>query len=143
MLVGSSAQKISVWLQPAVMHRATQTENDTPTPCLQIPSPSRSQTPEPTPSPCPSPTPSPCPSPVLIRKRAYAKWENKDTIRKARDEARGANATAQEVEQERSFLREENLALKIQLKDAHRRIETLRAELRRYTQDSNTHRKGS
>ncbi|XP_075469351.1 RAS guanyl-releasing protein 1 isoform X2 [Ascaphus truei] len=143
MLVGSSAQKISVWLQPAVMHRATQTENDTPTPCLQIPSPSRSQTPEPTPSPCPSPTPSPCPSPMLIRKRAYAKWENKDTIRKARDEARGANATAQEVEQERSFLREENLALKIQLKDAHRRIETLRAELRRYTQDSNTHRKGS
>ncbi|KAM8921240.1 RAS guanyl-releasing protein 1 [Pelodytes ibericus] len=141
MLMGSSAQKISVRLQPAVKHRATQTEMEPTSPCLQIPSPHRSPSPSPTYLFPASPNPSPCPSPVPIRKRAYAKWENKDSIRKAREEKRGVKPTSQELEQERSFLKEENTSLKIQLQDAQRRVETLRAELRKYVLDSEPHGK--
>ncbi|KAM4662503.1 RAS guanyl-releasing protein 1 isoform 1-T1 [Discoglossus pictus] len=136
MLMGSSAQKISVRLQAAVKNRATQTESEVSS--LQVPvPPHQSRTPDST-----SPIPSPCPSPVPIRKRAYAKWENKDSIRKLREEAR-RKQTPQELEQERSFLKEQNAALKIQLKEAQRRIETLRAELRNYTLDGDPHRTAS
>ncbi|XP_075048918.1 RAS guanyl-releasing protein 1 isoform X3 [Mixophyes fleayi] len=131
MLMGSSAQKISVRLHPAVRHRSTQTDGSPPSSCLQIPSPRHSR------------SPSPCPSPILIRKRAYAKWENKDSIRKAREERRGIKPSAQELEKERSFLKEENTSLRIQLKDAQRRIEALRAELRKYVLDSEPVRKES
>ncbi|KAM4690316.1 RAS guanyl-releasing protein 1-like [Rhinophrynus dorsalis] len=151
MLMGSSAQKISVRLQPAMKDRATQTECDPQSPCLQIPSPRRSPTPDPTylfpaspkPSPGPSPKPSPCPSPVPIRKMAYAKWENKDSIRKARGEMNVVKFTVQDLEQEKFFLKEENTALKIKLKDAQRRIEILRTELRKYELNSETPEKGS
>ncbi|XP_053330922.1 RAS guanyl-releasing protein 1 [Spea bombifrons] len=141
MLMGSSAQKISVRLQAAVKHRATQTEPETRSPCLQVPSPPQSLRPEPTYLLLSSPNPSPCPSPVPIRKRACAKWENKDSIRKAKEEGRGVKTAAQELEQEKTFLKEENTALKIQLKDAQRRIETLRAELRKYVLDGEPHGK--
>uniref|UniRef100_A0A8C5WIX5 RAS guanyl-releasing protein 1 n=1 Tax=Leptobrachium leishanense TaxID=445787 RepID=A0A8C5WIX5_9ANUR len=135
-LMGSSAQKISVRVQPVVKHRATQTEMEPTSPHLQIPSPGWVQSPDPTCTFPSSPTPSPCPSPVLIRKKAYAKWEKKDSIRKGREEGKGGKPTPQELQQERSILRDENAALKIQLKDAQRRIETLRAELRKYVMDS-------
>ncbi|XP_063804108.1 RAS guanyl-releasing protein 1 isoform X2 [Pseudophryne corroboree] len=131
MLMGSSAQKISVRLQTAVRHRSTQTDGSPPSPALQIPSPHHSR------------SPSPCPSPILIRRRAYARWENKDSIRKAREERRGIKPPSQELEKERSFLKEENTNLRIQLKDAQRRIEALRAELRKYVLDSEPVGKGS
>ncbi|KAG8429532.1 hypothetical protein GDO86_020563 [Hymenochirus boettgeri] len=143
MLMGSSAQKISVRLQPAVKHRATQTENEPLSPCLQVPSPQHCRMTDPTNHFPTSPAPSPCPSPVPIRKRAYAKWENKDSIRKAKAEGRGAKPGTQELEKEKSLLKEENSALKIQLGDAHKRIETLRAELRKYAVDNEQHQKGS
>uniref|UniRef100_F7BM43 RAS guanyl-releasing protein 1 n=1 Tax=Xenopus tropicalis TaxID=8364 RepID=F7BM43_XENTR len=143
MLMGSSAQKISVRLQPAVKHRATQTENEPQSLCLQVPSPQRSRTPGLTSHLPISPMPSPCPSPVPTRKKAYAKWENKDSIRKARAELRGGKAGIQELEKEKALLKEENTTLKIQLKDAQRRVETLRAELRKYVLDSDVHQTGS
>ncbi|XP_068110018.1 RAS guanyl-releasing protein 1 isoform X2 [Hyperolius riggenbachi] len=142
MLMGGSAQKISVRLHPTVRHRGTQTEENPPSPSLQVPSPHRSRTPDPHQSPI-SRSPSPCPSPLLIRKRAYAKWENKDSVRKAREERRGIKPTVQELEKEKSVLKEENTSLRIQMKDAHRRIEALRAELRKYVMDSEPVGKGS
>ncbi|XP_069805963.1 RAS guanyl-releasing protein 1 [Dendropsophus ebraccatus] len=139
MLMGSSAQKISVRLQPAVKHRATQTDECPASPSLLAPPMHRSRTPDPS----LNRSSSPCPSPMLMRKRAYAKWENKDSVRKAREERRGIKPTTQELEKERSYLKEENTSLRIQLKDAHRRIEALRAELRKYILDSEPVGKGS
>ncbi|CAH2328317.1 RAS guanyl-releasing 1 [Pelobates cultripes] len=136
-LMGSSSQKISVRLQQSGNHKETQTDAEPTSPYLQIPSPCWNQSPDPTYLyPSFSPNPSPCPSPVLVRKKAYAKWENKDSIRKAREEGKAAKSMVQELEQERSILQEENIALKVQLKDAQRRIETLRAELRKYVLDN-------
>lgn len=94
MLMGSSAQKISVRLQPTIRHRATQTDDCPPSPSLLVPPVHRSRTPDPS----LNRSPSPCPSPMLIRKRAYAKWENKDSVRKAREERRGIKPTTQELE---------------------------------------------
>ncbi|XP_018409707.1 PREDICTED: RAS guanyl-releasing protein 1 [Nanorana parkeri] len=130
MLMGSSSQKISVRLQTTMRHRGTQTEERPPSPCLQVPSPHRSRTPDGS------------PSPLLIRKRAYAKWENKDSVRKVREERRGCKQT-QELEKERSLLKEENTNLRIQLRDAQRKIEALRSELRKYVMDNETVGKGS
>ncbi|XP_072283782.1 RAS guanyl-releasing protein 1 isoform X2 [Pyxicephalus adspersus] len=141
MLMGSSAQKISVRLQPTMKHRSTQTEDSPPSPCLQVPSPHRSRTPDSTRS--SNHSSSPCPSPLLIRKRAYAKWENKDSIRKIREERRGSKQATQELEKERSMLKEENTNMRIQLKDAQRKIEALRVELRKYVMDNETVAKGS
>ncbi|XP_041430764.1 RAS guanyl-releasing protein 1-like isoform X2 [Xenopus laevis] len=141
MLMGSSTQKISVRLQPAVKHRATQTE--TQSLCLQVPSPQRSRTPDLTSHLPKSPMPSPCPSPVFTRKKAYAKWENKDSIRKARAELRGRKTGLHELEKEKALLKEENTVLKIQLRDAQRRIDTLQAELRKHVLDSDMQQKGS
>ncbi|CAI9573161.1 unnamed protein product [Staurois parvus] len=87
MLMGSSSQKISVRLQPTMRHRGTQTEDSPSSPCLQV-----------TTSPHRSRTPDGSPSPLLIRKRAYAKWENKDSVRKVREERRGSKQTTQELE---------------------------------------------
>ncbi|KAM5129514.1 RAS guanyl-releasing protein 1 [Mantella aurantiaca] len=131
MLMGSSSQKISVRLQPTMIHRSTQTDDSPPSPCLQVLSPHKSRTPDGS------------PSPLLIRKRAYAKWENKDSVRKIREERRGSKQTTQELEKERTLLKEENTNLRIQLKDAQRRIEALRAELRKYVLDNETVAKGS
>ncbi|KAM9294144.1 RAS guanyl-releasing protein 1 [Gastrophryne carolinensis] len=131
MLMGSSAQKISVRLQPTMRHRGTQTEDSPPcSPALLVPSPAANaghRSPQ-------SRTPSPLPSPLLIRKRAYVRWENKDSVRKAREERRGKH-TAQELEKEKAVLKEENTALRIQLKDAQKKIEALRVELRKYVMD--------
>ncbi|XP_053553940.1 RAS guanyl-releasing protein 1 [Bombina bombina] len=143
MLMGSSSQKISVRLQPALKHRATQTDSDLLNVCQNVPPPPQpSRTPDHTYLLPVKVNPSSCPSPVPIRKRAYVKWENKDSVRKAREQAR-MKPINQQLEQEKSLLKEENAILKTQLKDAEKRIETLRAELRNYTLDSKPHRKGS
>lgn len=86
MLMGSSAQKISVRLQPTVRHRGTQTEEGPSSPCLEALSPHKSRTQDGS------------PSPLLLRKRAYAKWENKDSVRKIREERRGSKQSTTEVE---------------------------------------------
>ncbi|XP_040188779.1 RAS guanyl-releasing protein 1 isoform X2 [Rana temporaria] len=131
MLMGSSSHKISLRMQPTMRHRSTQTEDAPSSPSLQVTSPHKIRTPD------------GGPSPLLIRKRAYAKWENKDSVRKAREERRISKQTTQELEKEKSLLKDENTNLKTQLKDAQRRMEALRTELRKYVMDNETVGKGS
>nr|KAF6486947.1 RAS guanyl releasing protein 1 [Rousettus aegyptiacus] len=126
MLMGVSSQKISVRLKRTVAHKATQTE------LPSCESPSGPFTPY---SPrkigqdtlyvLSSPT-SPCPSPVLVRRRAFVKWENKDSLIKSKEEFRHLRLpTYQELEKEINTLKADNDALKIQLKHAQKKIESL------------------
>lgn len=100
MLMGVSSQKISVRLKRTVAHKATQTE---PVPWAGGEGPSALSSPRKA-APgtlfvLPSPT-SPCPSPVLVRKRAFVKWENKDSLIKSKEELRHLRLpTYQELEQ--------------------------------------------
>ncbi|XP_069861856.1 RAS guanyl-releasing protein 1 [Dipodomys merriami] len=127
MLMGVSSQKISVRLKRAVAHKAIQTEA---LPCspgqLVLSSPRKVA--QDTLYVPPSP-PSPCPSPVLVRKRAFVKWENKESFLKSKEELRRLPLpTYQELEQEINTLKADNEALKIQLKYAQKKIESLRLE---------------
>lgn len=100
MLMGVSSQKISVRLKRTVVHKATQTES---VPWAGSEGPSALSSPRKA-APgtlyvLPSPT-SPCPSPVLVRKRAFVKWENKDSLIKSKEELRHLRLpTYQELEQ--------------------------------------------
>uniref|UniRef100_A0A452HEV6 RAS guanyl-releasing protein 1 n=1 Tax=Gopherus agassizii TaxID=38772 RepID=A0A452HEV6_9SAUR len=98
MLMGVSSQKISVRVKPAVLDKSTQTEPalaNSAVPSRQIEKehgmPSENIYLQPA-------TPSPCPSPVLSRKKAYVKWENKDSSQKRKDEQRIYKPSYQEVE---------------------------------------------
>uniref|UniRef100_A0A8C2QSS6 RAS guanyl-releasing protein 1 n=1 Tax=Capra hircus TaxID=9925 RepID=A0A8C2QSS6_CAPHI len=129
MLMGVSSQKISVRLKRTVTHKATQTEalswpgSEGPSSHFVLSSPRR--TAQDTLYVLPSPT-SPCPSPVLVRKRAFVKWENKESFIKSKEELRHLKLpTYQELEQEINTLKANNNALKIQLKYAQKKIETL------------------
>lgn len=129
MLMGVSSQKISVRLKRTVAHKATQTES---LPWLgsegpigpSVPSSPR-KTAQDLLSVLPGP-PSPCPSPVLIRKRAFVKWENKESFIKSKEELRHLRLpTYQELEQEVNTLKADNDVLKTQLKCAQKKIESL------------------
>ncbi|XP_058397179.1 RAS guanyl-releasing protein 1 isoform X5 [Diceros bicornis minor] len=130
MLMGVSSQKISVRLKRTIAHKATQTES---LPWLGSEDPSgpfvlssSRKTAQDTLYVLPSPT-SPCPSPVLVRKRAFVKWENKESLIKSKEELRHLRLpTYQELQQEINTLKADNDALKIQLKYAQKKIETLR-----------------
>ncbi|XP_030875659.1 RAS guanyl-releasing protein 1 [Leptonychotes weddellii] len=129
MLMGVSSQKISVRLKRTVAHKATQTESlswlgsEGPSGTLMLSSPRK--TAQDTLYVLPSPT-SPCPSPVLVRKRAFVKWENKESLIKSKEDLRHLRLpTYQELEQEINTLKADNDALKIQLKYAQKKIETL------------------
>ncbi|XP_036302392.1 RAS guanyl-releasing protein 1 isoform X2 [Pipistrellus kuhlii] len=129
MLMGVSSQKISVRLKRTVAHKATQTEalpwmgSDGPSGPFAPSSPRK--TAQDTLYVHPSPT-SPCPSPVLVRKRAFVKWENKDSFMKSKEELRHLRLpTYQELEQEINTLKADNDALKIQLRYAQKKIESL------------------
>ncbi|XP_032712771.1 RAS guanyl-releasing protein 1 isoform X2 [Lontra canadensis] len=129
MLMGVSSQKISVRLKRTVAHKATQTESlpwlgtEAPSGSFMLSSPRK--TAQDTLYVLPSPT-SPCPSPVLIRKRAFVKWENKESLIKSKEDLRHLRPpTYQELEQEINTLKADNDALKIQLKYAQKKIETL------------------
>ncbi|XP_022348647.1 RAS guanyl-releasing protein 1 isoform X2 [Enhydra lutris kenyoni] len=129
MLMGVSSQKISVRLKRTVAHKATQTEllpwlgTEAPSGSFMLSSPRK--TAQDTLYVLPSPT-SPCPSPVLIRKRAFVKWENKESLIKSKEDLRHLRPpTYQELEQEINTLKADNDALKIQLKYAQKKIETL------------------
>ncbi|XP_006883095.1 PREDICTED: RAS guanyl-releasing protein 1 isoform X2 [Elephantulus edwardii] len=132
MLMGVSTQKISVRLKRTVAHKATQTE---PLPCIASDGPSGPfvlssprKAAQDTLYLLPSPT-SPCPSPVLVRKRAFVKWENKESLIKSKEELRHLRLpTYQELEQEINTLKADNDALKIQLKYAQKKIESLQLE---------------
>uniref|UniRef100_A0A287DCM3 RAS guanyl-releasing protein 1 n=1 Tax=Ictidomys tridecemlineatus TaxID=43179 RepID=A0A287DCM3_ICTTR len=132
MLMGVSSQKISVRLKRTVAHKTTQTESlpwigsEGPPGHFVLSSPRR--TAQDTLYVLPSPT-SPCPSPVLVRKRAFVKWENKESLIKSKEELRHLRLpTYQELEQEINTLKADNDALKIQLKYAQKKIESLQLE---------------
>lgn len=99
MLMGSSAQKISVRLKPAVVHKGTQTD-----PVLLAGDVSRRQTEKkeyrmPENPYLQAAPPSPCPSPILGRRKAYVKWENKDSSQKMKEEHHSCKPSYQELEQ--------------------------------------------
>ncbi|EPY75394.1 RAS guanyl-releasing protein 1 isoform b [Camelus ferus] len=103
MLMGVSSQKISVRLRRTVAHKATQTESPSwlggegPSGHFVLSSPRK--TAQDTLYVLPSPT-SPCPSPVLVRKRAFVKWENKESLIKSKEELHHLRLpTYQELEQ--------------------------------------------
>lgn len=107
MLMGVSSQKISVRLKRTVAHKATQTESlpwlgsEGPSGPFLLSSPRK--TAQDTLYVLPSPT-SPCPSPVLVRKRAFVKWENKESLIKSKEDLRHLRLpTYQELEQVLSF----------------------------------------
>ncbi|XP_021571412.1 RAS guanyl-releasing protein 1 isoform X2 [Carlito syrichta] len=130
MLMGVSSQKISVRLKRTVAHKATQTEpwtdSEGPSGPFVLSSPRKAA--QDTLYVLPSPT-SPCPSPVLVRKRAFVKWENKESLIKSKEELRHLRLpTYQELEQEINTLKADNDALKIQLKYAQKKIESLQLE---------------
>lgn len=99
MLMGSSAQKISVRLKPAVVHKSTQTDL-----ILLAEDVSRRQAkkeqrvPE-TPCYLQAAPASPCPSPLLGRRKAYVKWENKDCSHRTKEEHPSCKPSYQELEQ--------------------------------------------
>jgi RAS guanyl-releasing protein 1 len=107
MLMGVSSQKISVRLKRTVAHKTTQTEtlpwigSDSSPGHFVLSSPKK--TAQDTLYVLPSPT-SPCPSPVLVRKRAFVKWENKESLIKSKEELRHLRLpTYQELEQVPTF----------------------------------------
>lgn len=127
MLLGVSSQKISVRLKRTVAHKSTQTESfpwvggETPPGHFVLSSPRKSaQGALYVHSPA-----SPCPSPALVRKRAFVKWENKESLIKPKPELHLRLRTYQELEQEINTLKADNDALKIQLKYAQKKIESL------------------
>ncbi|MEJ1278582.1 RAS guanyl releasing protein 1 [Cricetulus griseus] len=102
MLLGVSSQKISVRLKRTVAHKTTQTESfpwvggEVPAGHFVLSSPRKP--PQDALFVLPSPT-SPCPSPVLLRKRAFVKWENKESLIKPKQELHLRLRTYQELEQ--------------------------------------------
>lgn len=98
MLMGVSAQKISVRLKPSVVHKGSQTElvlihGDGL--CRQQKEPGM-----PSENTFLHPAPlSPCPSPILSRKKAYVKWENKDGSQKGKEDPCTFKPSYQELEQ--------------------------------------------
>uniref|UniRef100_A0A8C8BBM0 RAS guanyl-releasing protein 1 n=1 Tax=Otus sunia TaxID=257818 RepID=A0A8C8BBM0_9STRI len=140
MLMGSSAQKISVRLKPAVVHKGTQTD-----PALLAGDVSRRQTEKkehrmPENPYLQAAPPSPCPSPILGRKKAYVKWENKDSSQKVKEEHHSCKPSYHELEQERNILKADNEGLKIQLDQAHKTIESLTIQRRNHVVDNLQHR---
>ncbi|XP_067318961.1 RAS guanyl-releasing protein 1 [Anolis sagrei] len=124
MLMGVSAQKISVRLKPSIVHKSTQTDlmliqaEGLPGQQKEPGTLQESTLLQPT-------SLSPCPSPVLSRRKAYVKWENKDCNQKAKEEPCTLKPSYQELEQERNILATEKETLKLQLKQAQKKIEFL------------------
>lgn len=86
MLMGSSAQKISVRLKPAVVHKGIQTDStllaaDVSHKSMEKKEKRILENPYLQPI-----APSPRPSPLLSRKKAYVKWENKESSQKMKEE---------------------------------------------------------
>uniref|UniRef100_A0A7N4P6I9 RAS guanyl-releasing protein 1 n=1 Tax=Sarcophilus harrisii TaxID=9305 RepID=A0A7N4P6I9_SARHA len=132
MLMGVSAQKISVRLKRAMAHKGTQTESvswighESSTGSYLLSSPRK--TTQDTLYLLPS-SMSPCPSPVLVRKRAFVKWENKESITKSKEDLRHLRLpTYQDLEQEINTLKADNEVLRTELRFAQKKIESLRLE---------------
>ncbi|XP_067847470.1 RAS guanyl-releasing protein 1-like [Heptranchias perlo] len=136
-LMGGSAQKISVRLKPTVMHKASQTDvasSDTDTSGNQAASLGRMRTSD---TSLLSPNILPlCPSPIPARRRACAKWENMASFHKPKGDDFNKEHRIFQLEKERNLLREEkeklhieNTNLQTKLLEAHREIEALTDQL--------------
>ncbi|XP_048829932.1 RAS guanyl-releasing protein 1-like isoform X1 [Brienomyrus brachyistius] len=78
------------------------------------------------------PTLTPCPSPVPVRKRAYAKWENRaSTVQKSQDPEEQSKQTQEQLEKENQMLQKSNEELRRKLKEAQREVEILKTLLKR------------
>ncbi|XP_041122106.1 RAS guanyl-releasing protein 1-like isoform X1 [Polyodon spathula] len=114
-LASVSEQSHSGELKAWAVNKSTQTEwPQSPESVFLLPAPL---------SPCPSPL-TPCPSPVPVRKRAYAKWENR---------ASTVKPTYEQLEMEKQTLQKSNETLRRKLKASERDVEVLQTLLKRHT----------
>lgn len=99
MLMGSSAQKISVRLKPAVVHKGTQTDALLLAGDVSHRQAEKKEHRIPEHPYLQAAPPSPCPSPFLGRRKAYVKWENKDSSQKTKEEHHSCKLSYQALEQ--------------------------------------------
>ncbi|XP_048803618.1 RAS guanyl-releasing protein 1 isoform X4 [Lagopus muta] len=143
MLMGSSAQKISVRLKPAVVHKGIQTDSTLLAADVSHRSMEKKEKrilENPYLQPIP---PSPRPSPLLSRKKAYVKWENKESSQKTKEEHHEHHSykpSYQELERERNILKADNEGLKMQLEQAHKTIESLTIQRKNHVIDNLQHK---
>ncbi|XP_060684901.1 RAS guanyl-releasing protein 1-like isoform X1 [Hemiscyllium ocellatum] len=136
-LMGGSAQKISVRLKPVVMHKATQTDitgSDTDTTGNQATSLGRMKTSD---TSLLSPNILPlCPSPLPTRRRPCVKWENMASFHKPKNDDFSKEHRLYQLEKERTLLQEEkeklhieNTSLQTKLLEAQQEIKALTEQL--------------
>ncbi|XP_051881582.1 RAS guanyl-releasing protein 1-like isoform X4 [Pristis pectinata] len=135
-LMGSSAQKVSVRLKPVVMHKASQTDissSDTDTTGNQAASLGKVKTDTSLLSPNILPL---CPSPVPTRRRPCVKWENMASFHKPKGDDFTKDHRIFQLEKERNLLREEkeklhieNTNLQTKLLEAQQEIKALSEQL--------------
>ncbi|XP_015720309.1 RAS guanyl-releasing protein 1 isoform X3 [Coturnix japonica] len=143
MLMGSSAQKISVRLKPAVVHKGIQTDSTLlAADVLHKSMEKKEKKILENPYLQPIPT-SPRPSPLLSCKKAYVKWENKDSSQKMKEDHREHQSykpSYQELERERNILKADNEGLRMQLEQAHKTIESLTIQRRNHVINNLQHK---
>ncbi|KAL2098600.1 hypothetical protein ACEWY4_005080 [Coilia grayii] len=116
--------------KPPGVSRATQTDGPSVTPTRSLPqasllSPTTTTTTTPTPL-------TPCPSPVPVRKKAYAKWENRVSTLMPPDEDKShAKPSYEQLERENEALKKSNVSLSRKLKEAEGEVNILKTLLRR------------
>ncbi|XP_061112333.1 RAS guanyl-releasing protein 1-like isoform X3 [Conger conger] len=111
-------------LQPLGVHKSTQTE--WPQGLESTPAQISLLTPGP-------PALTPCPSPVPVRKRAYAKWENRaSTVQKPKEPDDQPKPTYEQLEKENQSLQKSKENLHRKLREAEREVEILQTLLKRH-----------
>ncbi|XP_035238441.1 RAS guanyl-releasing protein 1-like isoform X1 [Anguilla anguilla] len=112
-------------LRPLGVHKSTQTE------WPQTPEISPPQTSLLTPGPAAL---TPCPSPVPVRKRAYAKWENRaSTVQKPKEPDDQNKPTYEQLEKQNQSLQKSNETLHRKLREVEREVEILQTLLKRHS----------
>uniref|UniRef100_UPI00398ED276 RAS guanyl-releasing protein 1-like n=1 Tax=Pristiophorus japonicus TaxID=55135 RepID=UPI00398ED276 len=141
-LMGGSAQKISVRLKPIVMHKASQTDtasSDTDTSGNQATSMGRMRTPD---TSLLSPNILPlCPSPVPARRRPCVKWENMASFHKPKSDDFSKEHRILQLEKERNLIREEKEKLHIENTNLQTKLLEAQQEIKSLTDQLDSFRK--